>query len=71
MLTASYLAHHWLMRPDYLQQEGAGHVGIDPIDAPGCIPAGSHYSYQTTAGNRFPMPSYAIRNHHRAGSCTK
>lgn len=60
MLTASYMHPTYEFRPEYLHLTDGivGHVGIDPIDAPRVIAAGSYYSAKgICSGNWFALPS--------------
>jgi hypothetical protein len=66
MITATYMATtcSYNFRPEFLEgNEGAGTVGIDAIDAPLSIAAGSckSYEYISMPGKFTPMPTTTSR----------
>ena len=66
MLTANY-ARYWdfEMKPEYVENSGReipfAPIDNGSIDAPQCIPAGSHEAYTATEGWQCAMPSAIYR----------
>lgn len=67
MLTSNYLCYSvHQMKPSYLEvtsdETSYSPLDFQALDAPPCVPAGSHYQYQPfTSIKPFPLPSAFFR----------
>ena len=67
MLTSPYLCYSvHQMKPSYLEvtsdEISTSPLDFQALDAPSCVPAGSHYQYRPIMGIKpFPLPSAFFR----------